>query len=636
MTQPTPRRQTVLALVGLGLAYALALAFGLRSAELERSRDIAALGQQHALVAASRAEAVSGWVQETRDQLAALADNPAVRLYTLGASSSGDPRAAAGQAQYLESLLNATAARAGFGVARIAVRADVPVPEAPGIAVLDPAGRLIARAGGPLPRLAQGFDAHKPRLSVAMLGGQAALSATQPILRLQDDTGAPVGLLYAVRLLDEGLARRLRQPGDPYASGRTILVDARGTPLLAPGTEDPAQALPEAIRKALPRDGKPWISADSTAAYQPLAIGGLGVVRVVDADEALQEANERRRLKSLGWISGISWLAAVLLLLWRHGAAQRATSAARDAEAATAREGRARLFLQEIADRQQALILVGDADDQLEFSNARARVALHLGQDARGVPLASLFGAEAETVAGLLAALRATASAAGPARLSLGGRSVSLSALPMADGQSLLVGDDVTDVLAAEARRAAAMTALVTLLTGLIDARDPASTAHSLKVSRLAVLVGTALGLSEAERATLQLAGQLMNLGKMLVPAEILTKAGPLDAQEQSIVQSAVARAADMLAPVPFDLPVVEVIRGLNSVSPPLPARILRLVNAYVSMVSPRAFRAALPHDAALDILRAKATPADAPAIAAIAQSMETDAGRSALEASSR
>lgn len=636
MAQPTKRRQTVFALVGLGLAYLLALAFGLRSAEIERSRDIAALGRQRALVAASRAEAATGWIRETQDQLAALADNPAVQLYTLGASGGGDPRAATGQAQYLESLLSATAARAGFGVGRIAVRADVPVPDAPGIAVLDPAGRVLARAGGPLPRLAKDLDQRKPQVAVTSLSGQAALSVTQPILRLQDDAGRPVGLLYAARALDADLARRLRQPGDPYATGRAILVDAGGAPLLASGNEDPAQALPDSIRAALPRDGKPWVSEDRTAAYQPLGIGGLGVVCVVAPEEALREANARLRLRSLGWISAISWLAAVLLLFWRHGAAQRATSAAREAEAATDREERARLFLQEVSDRQQALILVGDKDDQLEFSNVRARVALHLGRDARGVPLASLFGPETDTVAALLTTLRATASAAGSARLNLGGRSMSLSALPMSDGQSLLVGDDVTDVLAAEARRGAAMAALVTLLTGLIDARDPASTAHSLKVSRLAVLVGQALGLNEPERATLQLAGQLMNLGKVLVPAEILTKAGPLDAQEQSIVQGAVARAADMLAPVPFDLPVVEVIRGLSSASPPLPARILRLVNAYVSMVSPRAFRAALPHDSTLDILRAKATPADAPVIAAIVQSMETEAGRSAFDASSR
>lgn len=636
MAQPNPRRQTVFALAGLGVAYLLALAFGLRSAEIERSRDIEALGQQRLLVAASRAEAVTGWIQETQDQLAALAENPAVQLYTLGAGGTGDPRAAAGQAQYLESLLGATAARVGFGVARIAVRADVPVPDAPGIAVLDPAGRVLARAGGPLPHPAGAIAGRKPQVAVTSLGGQPALSFTQPILRLQDDAATPVGLLYAVRALDADLARRLRQPGDPFASGRAILVDAGGTPLLASGTLDPAAALPDAIRTALPDDGKTWISEDRSAAYQPLGIGGLGVVHAVDPADALGEANERQRLRSLGWISGISWLAAVLLLLWRHGAAQRAASAAREAEAATEREERARMFLQEIADRQQALILVGSADDQLAFSNARARVALHLGRDARGVPLASLFGPETETIAALLATLRETASAAGPARLSLGGRSVSLSALPMADGQSLLVGDDVTDVLAAEARRTAAMSALVSLLTGLIDARDPASTAHSLKVSRLAVLIGTALGLSEAERATLQLAGQLMNLGKMLVPTEILTKAGPLDPREQGVVQDAVARAADMLAPVPFDLPVVEVIRGLSSASPPLPARILRLVNAYVSMVSPRAFRAALPHDATLDILRAKATPADAPVLAALAQSMETEAGRSALDASSR
>ncbi len=636
MAQPTPRRQTIFALVGLGVAYALALGFGLRNAQVERTRDVAALTQQQALVAASRAEAVSGWIRETQDQLAALAENPAVQLYTQGASGGGDPRAAAGQAQYLESLLSATAARSGFGSAQIVVRAEVKVPDAPGIAVLGPDGRPIARAGGPLPALGSGVSPTKVQVSATRLAGQPALSITQPIRRLQDDSGQPIGLLYAVRPLDAGLAQRLRQPGDPYATGRAILVDQDGTPLLAPGAQDPAQALPADILGALPTGDTPRVTASAVAAYRPIGIAGLGIVRLVDADEALREADERQRLRSLGWIAGISWLAAVLLLLWRHGAAQRATSAAREAEAATTREERARLFLQEIADCQQALILVGDRQGQLEFSNARARVALHLGRDARDVPLASLFGAAADPVAELLAALHQTGSIAGPQRLSLGGRTVSLSALPMSDGQSLLVGDDVTDVLAAEARRAAAMAALVSLLTGLIDARDPASTAHSQKVSRLAVLVGTQLGLSEADCATLQLAGQLMNLGKILVPADILTKAGPLDAQEQSIVQAAVARAADMLASVPFDLPVVEVIRGLSSASSPLPARILRLVNATVSMVSPRAFRAALSPETAFEILRAKATPADAPVIAAIAQSIGTDAGRSVLNGDSR
>ena len=149
------------------------------------------------------------------------------------------------------------------------------------------------------------------------------------------------------------------------------------------------------------------------------------------------------------------------------------------------------------------------------------------------------------------------------------------------------------------------------------------------------------MGEPEAVRQTVDIAGNLMNLGKILVSEEILTKTTALTDEEFNAVRSAMVRTADMLSGVSFDLPVAETLRqlqerwdgqgypdGLREDAIRVEARIVAVANAFVGMVSPRAFRGALPMEKVISILMGDAgTRYDRRPVAALVNYVENRGG---------
>ncbi|HKJ09507.1 MAG TPA: HD domain-containing phosphohydrolase, partial [Gammaproteobacteria bacterium] len=110
----------------------------------------------------------------------------------------------------------------------------------------------------------------------------------------------------------------------------------------------------------------------------------------------------------------------------------------------------------------------------------------------------------------------------------------------------------------------------------------------------------------------------LANLGKIFVPKEILTKTGALTEADQEVLKKHVQYTLDILSGIDFDGPVLETIaqkqehsdgsgypKGLMGDQMLLTAKILAAANAFVAMVSPRAYRDAVSVEAALDQLLA-------------------------------
>ena len=118
--------------------------------------------------------------------------------------------------------------------------------------------------------------------------------------------------------------------------------------------------------------------------------------------------------------------------------------------------------------------------------------------------------------------------------------------------------------------------------------------------------------LSPAESSTARIAAALMNLGKMLVPDTLLTKQEKLNDGEIRLIRESLQTSADLISAIEFDGPVAETMRQLQenfdgSGHPRqlagdailLPARIVAVANAFVAMVSPRAWRPGLDVDTA-------------------------------------
>lgn len=158
---------------------------------------------------------------------------------------------------------------------------------------------------------------------------------------------------------------------------------------------------------------------------------------------------------------------------------------------------------------------------------------------------------------------------------------------------------------------------LADLLLDAIDQRDPGAAAHSRRVASLSGALMKQGGGSAQEIETAEISGALLNVGKLFVPIDVLTKSGALDPEERGQLSSGSEKWLDLLSKVPFDLPIVEVLSQAHSLmqgratlatTSSLVAQTIVVANGYVALVSPRTYRHSKSHGDSVSILSASAT----------------------------
>ena len=146
------------------------------------------------------------------------------------------------------------------------------------------------------------------------------------------------------------------------------------------------------------------------------------------------------------------------------------------------------------------------------------------------------------------------------------------------------------------------------------DARDHETTGHSFRVAHYAVALARATGLRGDSLQAIEWGALLHDVGKMVVPDDILRKVGPLTEDEWHIMRQHPTWGFDMLAEVGFlQQPALEIVyshherwdgrgypRGLSGEAIPLAARIFAVVDTYDAITSDRPYRRAHSHHAAL------------------------------------
>src|SRR5216110_773483 len=151
----------------------------------------------------------------------------------------------------------------------------------------------------------------------------------------------------------------------------------------------------------------------------------------------------------------------------------------------------------------------------------------------------------------------------------------------------------------------------VSTLMSTIVARDHYREDHQRKIAADLVAVGERLKMSEHELRDLRYASLFHSLGKIGVPAAILSKAGPLTPEEKKIMQEHPILGARILESIRFLRGVVPIVRhayerwdgtgypdALVGDQIPLTARILAV--AFASMLAERPYRPARREDQAL------------------------------------
>jgi HD-GYP domain-containing protein (c-di-GMP phosphodiesterase class II) len=183
----------------------------------------------------------------------------------------------------------------------------------------------------------------------------------------------------------------------------------------------------------------------------------------------------------------------------------------------------------------------------------------------------------------------------------------------------LVVERDITDAVAECERRMRLQDRLIKTLLTIVDRRDSHAANHSAEVAAVARGIASEMGLDATSIEVAATAGSLMTLGKILIPPELLSSSDNLESFELRLIRESIQTTADLLDDVEFDGPVVQVLRqiqerwdgtggphGLKGNDIQLPARVVAVANAYVAMISPRAWRPATSVDEAIERLMAE------------------------------
>jgi PAS domain S-box-containing protein/putative nucleotidyltransferase with HDIG domain len=186
---------------------------------------------------------------------------------------------------------------------------------------------------------------------------------------------------------------------------------------------------------------------------------------------------------------------------------------------------------------------------------------------------------------------------------------------------SLAVLRDITSRKIAEEELAGAAERLRKSLAGTLQAmahtveiRDPYTAGHEKRVSALARSIAQEMGLSNAVIDTIRMAASVHDVGKMSVPAEILSKPSRLLEIEMNLIKIHSQAGYDILKDSELPYPVAEIVlqhhERLDGSGYPqelkddeilLEAQILSIADVVEAMASHRPYRPALGIDIALE-----------------------------------
>ncbi len=104
------------------------------------------------------------------------------------------------------------------------------------------------------------------------------------------------------------------------------------------------------------------------------------------------------------------------------------------------------------------------------------------------------------------------------------------------------------------------MGAIIQAMSMTIEKRDPYTAGHQRRVTKLCRALATELGFSWSRIQGLRMAAAIHDLGKIMVPYEILNKPGPMSEPEMAIIRMHPRTAYDILKNIEFPWPIAETI----------------------------------------------------------------------------
>lgn len=164
-----------------------------------------------------------------------------------------------------------------------------------------------------------------------------------------------------------------------------------------------------------------------------------------------------------------------------------------------------------------------------------------------------------------------------------------------------------------------AMMGTIQVITLTVERRDPYTAGHQRRVSDIAVAIATEMGFSKDQVEGIRTVGVIHDLGKIAVPAEILSKPGRITEHEFGIIKSHPQVGFEILKDIEFPWPIAQIVlqhhermdgsgypQGLLAEDILLEARVLAVADVVEAMSSHRPYRPTLGLDKALEEIEQK------------------------------
>jgi PAS domain S-box-containing protein/putative nucleotidyltransferase with HDIG domain len=159
-----------------------------------------------------------------------------------------------------------------------------------------------------------------------------------------------------------------------------------------------------------------------------------------------------------------------------------------------------------------------------------------------------------------------------------------------------------------------ALGGIIQVTSTIVEARDPYTAGHQRRVTDLARSIATEMGLKKDQIEGIRTAGVIHDIGKIVVPAEILSKPSRLTDAEFDIIKTHPQVAHEILKEIDFPWPIAQIVlqhhERMNGSGYPLgipgpeilvEARVLAVADVVEAMATHRPYRPALGIDKALE-----------------------------------
>ncbi len=180
--------------------------------------------------------------------------------------------------------------------------------------------------------------------------------------------------------------------------------------------------------------------------------------------------------------------------------------------------------------------------------------------------------------------------------------------------------DQIHEKEKTQERLADALRSTIEAMSKTMEWRDPYTAGHQKRVALISTAIARKLGWSEEDIQALYMAAMVHDIGKVSVPAEILTKPTRLTSLEMQLVQGHVEAGYQILKDIPFPWPIAEWVHqhherldgsgypnGLKGDQICKQARVLAVADTIEAMATHRPYRSALGFPAAMEEIRAEA-----------------------------